>query len=370
MESQEWSQTNEKQRAEQRRPPRSNDDNRTALVMLYFCFNLALTFYNKSLLNGFPFPYLMTSMHAASGMIGCWVLQALGMSFGETTSNVVNEQGTGSDGISQEKRTTTIVVVLYSTLYAANIAISNASLRLVSVPFHQIIRSTCPVFTLALGLALLSRKPHPMAVAALLPIVGGAIMSCVGELSFTSYGFLLTVLGTVLAAVKTVTTHLLQGGGAAKATDDSVPLTIRLVRRHIGTAFQYTPLELLQVMSPLACAQCLFFSFFSGELGEAARHFFDYDMLLQRRTTNYTLLLLLAGNGALAFALNILSFKTNRAAGPLTMTVVGNAKQVSTILLAIWFYNVNMGLVNVVGVFVALLGTAWYGFIELRRRSV
>jgi hypothetical protein len=336
-------------------PPLHTKGSQIASVALYFVLNLALTFYNKSLLNGFPFPYLMTAMHAASAVIGCASLKALGFTGLETgkgdSAETVRLLGEGDTKARASHNGSSPVVLLYSTLYAANIAISNASLGLVSVPFHQIIRSTCPVFTLALGLVLLARKPHLMAVCALVPIVGGAIMACLGELSFTSYGFLLTVLGTVLAGVKTVVTHLLQVNKAAAKTAESRWSLIR---------FEFTPVQLLQVMSPLACIQCLFASYITGELQRATRQLFPF---------RYGHLLLLAGNGALAFALNIVSFQTNRAAGPLTMTVVGNAKQVTTILLAIQLYGVQLGLVNIIGVAIALSGTAWYGVMEMRRRS-
>lgn len=41
-----------------------------------------------------------------------------------------------------------LTLVAFSVLFTFNIAFSNVSLALVSVPFHQIMRSTCPIVTI------------------------------------------------------------------------------------------------------------------------------------------------------------------------------------------------------------------------------
>ncbi|PWN36464.1 TPT-domain-containing protein, partial [Meira miltonrushii] len=290
-------------------------------ISSYFLLNLALTFYNKFIMIDFPFPYFITALHAGSGTIGCLFLRGIGQNNPQSTT------------ISQSNFNFTriIIVFLYSTLYAANIAISNASLRLVSVPFHQIVRSTCPIFTLVLGFLLLSNKPQRSSLFALLPIVFGAAFACFGDVNATTFGFILTVLGTTLAALKTVVTNLLQA------------------------------LELLEVMSALACVQCLLASQISGELQQIH---FRFATNTSTDHFNWFLPLLLIGNGFVAFLLNFVSFKTNKVAGPLTMTVVGNLKQVVTILLAFRLLHLQVQSINIIGIIVALFGTAWYGMLE------
>lgn len=74
-------------------------------------------------------------------------------------------------------------------------------------------------------------------------------------------------------------------------------------------------------------------------------------------------------NGALAFALNISSFHTNRVAGALTLTVAGNVKQCLTILLGVVLFDVRVGLVNGMGMVVAVVGGFWFGVVELGGRG-
>ena len=86
-------------------------------LALYFFFNLSLTLYNKVVLVHFPYPYTVTALHALCGTIGGWSLLAQGL--------FVQKRLSTSDNIA---------LVMFSVLYAMNIAISNVSLNLVTVP--------------------------------------------------------------------------------------------------------------------------------------------------------------------------------------------------------------------------------------------
>ena len=90
-------------------------------LVLYFVFNLSLTLYNKVVLVHFPYPYTVTSLHALCGTIGGWSLLARGF--------FVQKRLSASDNMA---------LVMFSVLYAMNIAISNVSLNLVTVPVSSL----------------------------------------------------------------------------------------------------------------------------------------------------------------------------------------------------------------------------------------
>ena len=117
-------------------------------------------------------------------------------------------------------------------------------------------------------------------------------MATVGDYSYTAMGFFLTVLGTVLAATKTVVTNRIQIG-----------------------RLQLHPLDLLLRMSPLAFVQTVIFSWMKGELDDVVS-FCKTDM-------SYKLVLALLVNGIIAFFLNYVSFTANKKTSALTMTVAG-----------------------------------------------
>lgn len=104
--------------------------------MLYFGFNLGkvlcqpsiahcrtdtsfkgLTLYNKLVLQGFPFPWTLTAIQMLSGTIGTQI--ALNRGF------FVQARLTTREGA---------IMIAFSFLYTVNIAVSNLSLHLVTVP--------------------------------------------------------------------------------------------------------------------------------------------------------------------------------------------------------------------------------------------
>jgi len=81
-------------------------------LLAYFFFNLALTIYNKLVLNGnFPFPYTLTAIHALCGAIGSWIC---------LERNVFS--------MPQLAPRESLQIIMFSVLYTINIITSNVSL--------------------------------------------------------------------------------------------------------------------------------------------------------------------------------------------------------------------------------------------------
>jgi hypothetical protein len=216
---------------------------------------------------------------------------------------------------------------------------SNVSLGMVSVPFHQIIRSTTPIFTILIHRVVFSRTYETTTYLSLLPLIAGVGLTTYGDYHFTFLGFVSTLSGAILAAVKTVATNRLMTGSLA-----------------------LPPLELLLRMSPLAAIQSAAISLLSGE---------TLDCFSWANEGNMTTFFIcaLVGNGILAFMLNVSSFQTNKIAGALTMTVCGNVKQCLAVLFGIVLFNVQINMVNGAGMVIALSGAAWYSNLEMRRKT-
>ncbi|EWC45144.1 hypothetical protein DRE_06032 [Drechslerella stenobrocha 248] len=311
-------------------PPQQQDSLavKYAWLAIYFGLNLALTLYNKSVMGSkpdrpalFPFPYLLTGLHAMCGSIGCLFFYARGAFTFTRLSEYEN-----------------IVMLLFSGLYTINIAISNVSLNLVTVPFHQVVRAMTPFFTVIIFVVCFRKTYGYMTYISLIPVVAGVGFATAGDYYFTPLGFFLTLLGAFLAAMKTVVTNKVQTG------------RLRL-----------SPLELLARMSPLAFLQTLLYSYYTGEMSKARMWFFtSYD-------NQKGMILLL--NGAIAFALNVISFTANKKTGALTMTVAANVKQILTIVISFAFYDLRVTWLNSIGIMLTLLGGAWYAKVELEAKQ-
>lgn len=133
----------------------------------------------------FHFPWLLTCLHASFASMGTYAMLQLGYF-----------------KLSRLGRRENLALVAFSALFTANIAVSNLSLAMVSVPFYQTMRMLCPIFTILIYRTWYGRTYSYMTYLSLVPLIIGAAMTTAGEMTFTDAGFLLTILGVILAAVK------------------------------------------------------------------------------------------------------------------------------------------------------------------------
>ena len=82
------------------------------------------------------------------------------------------------------------------------------------MPFHQIMRSTCPVFTVAAHRLAYGRRYSRATYLTLAPVVAGVALAVWGDVHASPAGFWLTLLGVVLASLKVCPVLLSWGGGA------------------------------------------------------------------------------------------------------------------------------------------------------------
>lgn len=172
-----------------------------------------------------------------------------------------------------------------------------------------------------------------------------------GDYYFTPWGFFLTLLGTILAALKTIYTNLLQAPSplsrapslnsnprvrSKSMTSKTTPLE-QYTQSPRAALPSLTPLHFLYLLSPLAFIETTLLAHFSGELDRVREY--SAAGLRHPQTSGYTRgqppstpglsnmqLWLLLMNGAMAFALNVVSFSANRRVGALSMTVAGELR--------------------------------------------
>lgn len=152
----------------------SSSSNGYVWLAAYFLCNLALTIYNKAVMQlvGFQFPWMLTCLHATCSAIGCYIAVYVLESFRPAT-------------LGKKEMT---VMVSFSFLYTINIvsllrgcnalisttlylkAISNVSLNLVTVPFHQVVRATTPVFTVLMMYMYYGSRNSFMVYVSLVPV--------------------------------------------------------------------------------------------------------------------------------------------------------------------------------------------------------
>jgi len=306
-------------------------------VFLYFLANLALTIHNKWVMScaNFRFPWTLTALHIGVSGAGSWLMCRCS---GSVPMQVLDRQAW-------------VKLLAFSVLYALNIAMSNVSLAHVSLSFHQIVRSSVPVFILVLEAAWLARRHSTGRKLSLIPLIFGVTLATVEEfkdVSFTTLGLVLTLVGVALAALKGVATNVLMVG----------PLKMH-------------PLQVISSMAGPAALQCIIYGALAGELRSIKSMFgrLHYEAVTIEASGGpvaypvASLLSRLLVNGLLAFFLNWVSFTANKQTSALTMTVVANVKQIVSIALAIYIFSSPLSLTKVAGIALTLFGATWYRYL-------
>lgn len=299
-------------------------------MFLYFAVNLILTIHNKWVLNrlNFNFPWTLTALHVSVSGIGSVIFQKF----------ILQVPNTRISWVIHGK------LLLFSILYAVNIAISNVSLSYVSLAFHQLVRSSTPAVTLVMEFVLgTAGRRTPRTYLSLVPVVLGVCLATVDEfadVSFTWTGLVLTLLGVALSSAKGIVTNTMMVG----------PMKL-------------PPLELIWRMSAPSAAQCILYGWVLGELdgirvwrsgGPGGASLWSYLKIME--------------NATWAMLLNIISFTANKKTSALAMTVAGNIKQALSIIIAVYFFSTRVSLLNLIGATIALAGGVWYSFESLAQQ--
>ena len=272
----------------------------------------------------YPYPILMTYLHAWTSNLGCFL---------ESLTRPHEEGATLTEAL---------ILLAFSVLFTLNITISNASLGLVTVALHSLIRATAPFFAILLLTICFDQQFNSAIYYSLSVVVAGVVLATYGDYKSTAFGFWLTLLGSFLAALKTV-------------------LTNRILK---SSRWRISSSRLLSVCLPLALLQCQ-----ASSLGKKEWELFQQQ--LQKEGISRRDGFLIVTDGILAYLINILSLATNKKVGALSMVVVGNLKQAMAVSIGLVVARSLPSLLHLTGILLTLGGSAWYSiaWLELSRRQ-
>lgn len=201
------------------------------------------------------------------------------------------------------------------------------------------VASNNPFFMVCAYAIIFGRTYANSTCCSLIPTICGVAFATLGDYDFTLFGFLMIILGVLLATTKSIASNRIMTGSLA-----------------------FSAFEVLLWMSPLAAIQSLCYCWATSE-------FIRILAFVGEGHLTMTLIFAIAENSVVAFALNVSSFQTNKVAGALTLTVTTNLKQFFTILLNIFLFDFRVGLLNGVGMVITLVGAGIYSKVELASRG-
>lgn len=294
-------------------------DRTTAIYLaIWMVMNIATVILNKYLFQElhFNYPISLTIVHMVTCSVGSFLVLR--------TFNITPLQPVPLPDIGMR-------ILPLAVLFCSNIVLGNVSLRWVPVSFMQTVKSSVPAFTVILQVLIFRKSFSRDTYLSVIPIVGGVVIASYTEANFNAMGFWSALVASIITALLAIVTSLL--------------LTQKL-----------DAINLLYYMAPLSATMLVPF----------AHHLEWHDM-----TTNWEHYgqmqpaLILVISGCIAFLLNVTTFLVIRKTSALTYTVAGNFKVVFSIATSVAIFKNEIGIFNMVGCLVALLGVMWYNHIKL-----
>lgn len=296
----------------------------TVIVLGWFASNALVGVVNKSLfqLEKTRFPILLTSLHMLSSFVLCHVyLQPVNRG----RSLIVLPRGLW------------MKVLALSVVFSSSIALGNVALQYLDLPLIHMVSSLTPVATFFVELLFLTAdqfnsKYTKQSWYSMCFLVGGAVLSTIGDAEFQLFGFVCAMLSTFLRAIKSLLQEYLLKGECVETT-----------------------IYLLYLMSFPSFIFLLVF----GTL-------FEYDVLFglwQLQVLQLKVVSLVILSSLAAFSYNIFGFLVSMKASAVAIHILGNIKVVLCIAASLLVFGNNVSVVSWIGVVLTLFGGAvfWYG---------
>ncbi|XP_067410009.1 solute carrier family 35 member C2 isoform X2 [Emydura macquarii macquarii] len=262
------------------------------LVLLYYCFSIGITFYNKWLMKSFHFPLFMTLLH----LLVIFLLSALTRALMRCCTKRSRVVLTWADYLKR------VAPTALST--ALDIGLSNWSFLYITVSLYTMTKSSAILFILLFSLIFRLEELRMVLVLVVLLIAGGLFMFTYESTQFNMEGFVLVLGASFLGGIRWTLTQML------------------MQKAELGL--------------PLSTSEKLF-------------RFHEAGLL-------FNVVGKLSLGGFLAFGLGFSEFLLVSRTSSLTLSIAGIFKEVCTLLLATRLLGDHLNLLNWLGFAVCLLG--------------
>ncbi|XP_075294983.1 solute carrier family 35 member C2 isoform X11 [Opisthocomus hoazin] len=270
------------------------------LVLLYYCFSIGITFYNKWLMKSFPFPLLVTLLH----LVLIFGLSALARALARCRSGRPRAELSWADCLRRAAP-----AALSTSL---DIGLSNWSFLYVTVSLYTMTKSSAILFILLFSLLFKLEEMRVTLLLVVLLIAGGLFMFTYKSTQFSAQGFMLVLCASFLGGIRWTLTQIL------------------MQKAELGL--------------PLSISEKLF-------------HFHEAGMLC-------SLVGKLFLGGILAFGLGFSEFLLVSRTSSLTLSIAGIFKEICILFLATHLLGDRLSLLNWLGFAVCLSGISLHVILK------
>ncbi|XP_058418557.1 solute carrier family 35 member C2 isoform X2 [Diceros bicornis minor] len=167
------------------------------LVLLYYCFSIGITFYNKWLTKSFHFPLFMTMLHLAV----IFLFSALSRALVQCSSHRARVVLSWTDYLRRVAPT--------ALATALDVGLSNWSFLYITVSLYTMTKSSAVLFILIFSLIFKLEKLRAALVLVVLLIAGGLFMFTYKSTQFNVEGFALVLGASFIGGIRWTLTQIL-----------------------------------------------------------------------------------------------------------------------------------------------------------------
>ena len=341
------------------------------LYLAMFGVSVTLVMFNKWLFDaggvGFPFPIAVTGLHMILNSVNTWGLcRARGLPVWRAA------------GVNREVFARHFLAVgLFTGL---DIALSNTSFIYLEASFVEMVKSSTPIWTLLLSLALGLQRPSWVLAGCVLLMVAGQVAITHGEAAFDALGFGIVLTAAVGAAVRiTLMQRLMlvrfgggEDGGALRAAEAAGGETMTSVQAmaHVFPVSAAVMLLALPLRYKARAGVCRDYPSYCLRGVVDAPYYSELEMLVHGqpgagRPGTAGVLLFSCVGALLALVLNGLEFVIVHRSSALTYTVMGVLKIILVFIAATLIFGNEITGLQILGVIVSTCGMLAYNLVKL-----
>ncbi|CAK7197525.1 hypothetical protein SEUCBS139899_000172 [Sporothrix eucalyptigena] len=306
-----------------------------SLIGLWYLFSLSISLYNKWMFgSNFPFPLFTTSIH----MLVQFLLACLVLYFVPS----LRPQGGQKEG--EPAMTRWFYFTRIGPCGAAtglDIGLGNASLKLITLTFYTMCKSSSLAFVLLFAFAFRLEQPTIRLVAIIATMTVGVVMMVAGEVEFDTFGFFLVISAAFFSGFRWGLTQI-------------------MLLRNPATS---NPFSSIFYLAPVMFVTLFVLAIPMEGFPELIQGFKELaDKFGAVRTP-----LLVLFPGTIAFLMTASEFALLQRTSVVTLSIAGIFKEVVTITTATLVFHDTLTLVNMLGLVVTMAAIIVYNYIKITK---
>lgn len=321
-------------------------------IGLWYLFSISISVYNKWMFSeghlNFRFPIFTTCGHQlVQGILAYLTITRLSDQLG--IQNRLSALFTENNYLKS--------VGPCALASAGDIGMGNLSIRMVTLSFYTMVKSSSLVFVLLFSILFGLEKPQNSLIAVVLSMTVGVILMVAGETQFQAVGFILILISSCFSGLRWSLTRLLLRPKADihLPINEKAPEVSEVPHKH-------NPVETILLLSPLMSSTLFVLAIFMEGLHSfLSANLWSYYGVIPG-------LLMIAFPGALAFCMTIAEFFLLASTSVLTLSIAGVFKEIITISIGLIFFNETLSFVNSLGLVLTLITMVLYNIIKYREK--